>query len=202
MPRVRRISLGPYSIVDIRHFWPALSPAGTHDSFTDVNAIAIHHDAVLMAAGDRNYNGSTLDEDIQRLNADQRHAVSQGWGTISYHAAASPNGRTFYTLDLSHKGAHVGHHNGHLRGVVLLGDFTNRPPELKQLCAAGLAVALIRLALGRNVPIHPHSHWSSTSCPGGFWPNWMPQIDTFAHFHQRRLLDSRAASLATIPLTA
>lgn len=181
----RSIVRGGKRMADVRHLFT--DHARRLRSPDRISGIAAHHDGVVFEPGDRDYSGSTLDEDLARLWAIYRHALQKGWRRFPYHFAATPNGRTFYTLSLTSIGAHVRDRNSVLAGVVLLGNFEDEPPGDRQLCAAGVAIAATWRELGRLVTIRPHWGWAlrehPTICPGGSYPLWGGSLLSMTAYH-------------------
>jgi hypothetical protein len=180
----KRLAVGRLEIVDVRHLYPP-SPDGAVGRSRDssrLQGIAVHHDAAIMAPGDQNYDGSTLDEDLRRLDVIYNVGISRGWGGFPYHFVGSPNGRTFYTTDLSFFGAQVAGRNDTLVGVALMGLFTDAKPVPADLCGAALAIVSIWSIIGRLLDVKGHREWaldwSPTNCPGDTWWTW--QNDLFA----------------------
>jgi len=177
-PRV--LLVGGVEVVDVRHMFPTLGPAARLREKALLAGVAIHHDGVIMPAGDRDYSGSTLDEDLDRLAAIRQRGISQGWGGMPYHLVASPNGRCFQVLDLSCFGAHVAGRNDELLGVSLMGNFTYSHPGDLQLCAAARGLLAIWGWSGRLLPFKGHREWalpqSPTSCPGDTWWQWQSRL--------------------------
>ena len=189
--RPRELVIAGKRLVDVRHLFPTDGSAGRRRDIARVIGVAVHHDGVLMAPGDRNYSGGTLDEDIQRLYAIYNRGLQAGWGGFPYHLVASPNGRLFLCLDLSCFGAHVAQRNHELLGVSLMGNFMLEAPSTTQLCAAGLAVAVCWRDPFSPGAVEAHYQWARptwpTSCPGDTWPIWGPRLDQFAQLHDRSM---------------
>ena len=187
--RPLRFWLHGIEVVDVRHFW---EPSGSAARLKPAPAsgITIHHDGVLFEEGDRNHNGTTLDEDLQRLEAIHNACVANGWGSFCYHLVASPNRRLFYTLDLSYFGAHVARHNHELQGLALIGDFTRAEPNEGLLCTAGAGVVAIMRDIGQLVGIQGHTDWADrdwqTECPGKTWTSYQHELWTMVGIHARR----------------
>ena len=167
--------------------WPASHRRPLDEIIEDI----IHHDGSLLVPGDRDHNGTTMDEDVERIDADCRwfwqHQREIGEPINPerppYHLWVSPNGpRVYLCLDPTITGAHAGGHNRHSLGFVLLGNFVTRTPPLTQVAAAGGAVAASYRGLQRKVPISPHSRHlgQSTVCPGPLWPQWGPFVEYVA----------------------
>lgn len=180
MNGVGAVRLHGVRVADVRHFWPNDRPYLDHE---DVLAVVVHHDGVLMAPGDRDYSGSTLDEDLERIDAVHRHSVRQGWGNFPYHTMASPNGRAFLCRDLQRQGSHIYHRNWGTLSVSLMGDLTARRPPDAQLCAAAACIVLMLRRLGRLVVIPGHKDYAlpgfGTACPGDTWPGWRDRLLQF-----------------------
>lgn len=179
----RSFLLGGVEVVDVRHMFKTEGPAG-QPRFQDLLVgVAVHHDGVIMMPGDRDYSGSTLNEDLERLGAIHQRGISQGWGGMPYHLVASPNGRCFYTLDLNCYGAHVRKRNHQLVGMALMGNFTFSHPGDFQLCAAASALVAIWGWSGLLLPFKGHREWAlpayPTSCPGDTWWQWQNRLLVF-----------------------
>jgi len=182
--------LAGIQVADIRHFWTPSGTAARSAPLHDMIGINIHHDGVLMAPGDRDFNDTTLDEDLERIEIIHRHAIMQGWGHFPYHLVATPNGRLFYTVDLALYGAHIARRNHELKSIVILGNYMLDEPTPAALCAAGAAVTAILRARGGIFPVRPHLEWTrpghSTECPGDTWPFYLPKIWQAVAYHARR----------------
>ncbi|KKM95373.1 hypothetical protein LCGC14_1188970 [marine sediment metagenome] len=174
----RRMRVGRWEIVDIRNRYPIVH--AHRRSLSQVNVQVIHHDGVLMAPGDADFNGTTLDEDLERMDADYRWAIdTKNLGRFPYHMAATPNGRLFYTLDVGRIGAHVGGHNTRSNALVFLGSFLGqRRPTPEALCAGAKGLLIGWTWLGRLTPIEGHKEMpdQSTRCPGDGWHEWEREL--------------------------
>ena len=174
----RRMVVGPYEIVDVRNRYPVLTRYGR--SLSQVRRTVLHHDGVIMRAGDQDFDGSTLDEDLARMDADYRWSIDQNkFGRFPYHMAATPNGRLFYTLDVGLIGAHVGGHNTESTGLVFLGSFLgNRRPTKLAMCAGAKGLLIGWTWLGRLTQLDGHKevHGQNTRCPGDEWHLWGPEL--------------------------
>ncbi len=177
----KKIDLGAVEVVDVRGMFPTSEPAARLRQPAAVKGIAFHHDGVIMRAGDRNYSGSTLDEDLHRLATIWERGIAMGWGGMPYHLVASPNGRCFYTLSLNKMGAHVKRRNHELLGVAAMGDFTYSEPGNLQICALARAVLAIWTSRGKLLGGRGHREWalpiSPTSCPGDTWWSWQNRLE-------------------------
>jgi len=155
-----------------------------------LQAIAIHHDAAIMQPGDLDYSGDSLNEDLTRLGIIYRHGQGQGWGGFPYHFVASPNGRAFYTTDVSLFGATVAQRNHQLLGVALMGNFMLGQPGDLQLCAAARCIVATWGLTRRLVTYWGHRELAlpayPTSCPGDTWPAWSGKLLTYAAALARR----------------
>ncbi len=185
-----RFKIGRIEVADIRHFWAPTGSAGRPAPLDNMIGIDIHHDAVLMPAGDLDYSGSTLDEDLERIDIIHRHALASDWGHFPYQLVATPHGRLFYTVDLDLMGAHVARRNHEMKSICILGNFMTELPTPAALCAAGAAVTAILQARGGIFPIRPHLEWAlpgyGTLCPGATWASYFPQIWQAVAYHARR----------------
>lgn len=178
--RPRRGMLGGVEVVDVRHMFPTGGPAGRPRDRVLLRGVAVHHDGVIMAEGDQDYSGSTLDEDLARLAAIYQHGLNMRWGGMPYHLMASPNGRCFYTLSLECFGAHVARRNHELEGLALMGNFTYAHPGDLQLCAAARGLLATWGWLGELLPYKGHREWAlpafPTSCQGDTWWVWQNRL--------------------------
>ena len=172
------LRIGQARIWDVRSRFPPQpqTALGLPRDMDALLGIAIHHDGVLFPAGDRDFSGSTLDEDLERLQAIYQHGLDQGWGGFPYHMVASSNGRTFYTTAAGLWGAHVALRNDELLGLCLMGNFETATPLQPQLCAAGLGLVALWHLVGRLRDVRGHREWalreSPTACPGDSWWRW------------------------------
>ena len=180
MPDIARLTIGPLELVDARGLWPVVGSAARLRNPALLKGVAIHHDGVIFTAGDRDYSGDTLNEDLARLDAIYQRAVDQRWGRFPYHFVVSPNGRTFYTNDISHYGAHVASRNHELLGIALMGNFTASHPGDVLLCAAARALLAIWALTHTLYGFRGHREWalpsSPTSCPGDTWWTWQNRL--------------------------
>jgi len=175
-----RLLIGPLELVDVRHLYPPFAVGDATRAFALLKGIAIHHDGVTFTAGDRDYSGDTLNEDLARLDAIYQRAVDQRWGRFPYHFVVSPNGRTFYTNDIGYYGAHVASRNHELLGIALMGNFMTSHPGDVQLCAAARALVAIWSLTHTLYGFRGHREWalpsSPTSCPGDTWWTWQNRL--------------------------
>jgi len=194
MPIPTRLTIGPLELVDVRHPYPPFAPGDVSRDFGLLKGVAIHHDGVIFEAGDRDYSGDTLNEDLARLNAIYQRAIDQGWGRFPYHFVASPNGRTFYTNDISQYGAHVASRNHELLGIALMGNFVTSHPSDAHLCAAARALLAIWFLTHTLYGFRGHREWalpaSPTSCPGDTWRTWQDRLLIFTTALARHLFPS------------
>jgi len=158
-----RLSVGRLEILDCRLRYPPVAggSAGRPRDLTKLVGVAVHHDAVLFDAGDWNYNGSTLDEDLRRLDAIYQRGLDMQWGGFPYHFVCSPNNRVYYTQDVRHFGAQVAHRNHELVGV------------------AGMGISVYHFT-GRLLDVRGHREWAvapdPTACPGDTWWQWQRRV--------------------------
>jgi hypothetical protein len=128
--------------------------------------IAIHH----SVSGDYLSPAATQAEEFAQLQAIDRYHVSENFGGIGYHAAASASGRLYLLGDLDAARAHVAGRNHELLGLVAIGTFTSRLPGEEQLQAIQEGIRLLRKSAGRELPAKGHGAWAlpgeGTTCPG------------------------------------
>ena len=192
MPPPPLITVAGVDLYDVRSMYPP-QEGGAVARQRDpalLQAIAIHHDAVIMEAVGPDYSGDSLNQDLGRLTAIYNHGLAQGWGGFPYHFIASPNGRTFYTTDISTFGAHVAARNHQLLGVALMGTFMLSQPGDLQLCAAARCIVATWGLTHRLVTYWGHRELAlpayPTSCPGDTWPQWSHKLLTYAAALARR----------------
>jgi hypothetical protein len=152
-------------------------------SLNRITDIAVHHDGVLFEKGDRDYDGSTVDEDLARMDADARAAARFGWPDMPYHAIISPNGKAYYVRSTDLVGANVNRGNTPVIGVALMGDFSLRDPDIIAQQLAGVFIGAAFRGLWRPLRIRPHHDFDgqSTVCPGYHTDRWLPRIKRVAH---------------------
>jgi hypothetical protein len=146
---------GGLVVLDVRQLLPD-DAAGNRHMTEDTYAkryLAFHHDAVAFTGADADYDGSTIDEDLDRLRANylwhlDKNGMRTGkpdapwsWGGSGYHFAGPPTSGVVYLLgSLDTSRAHVSaagtpmlgtdhasitpNHIG--LGYVFLGNFSDR----------------------------------------------------------------------------
>ena len=181
-PTPTRLAIGKAEILDVRHLYQK-KPGGSTTRPRDIGRLrgfAVHHDGVIMEPGDRDYSGSTLNEDLDRLAVIYSVGINNGWGGFPYHFVVSPNGRTFYTCSVGVFGAHVARRNHELIGIAFMGNFVHHPPGQQQLCAGGLAVLSGFVFTGALRDVRGHREWAlpgeGTVCPGDTWWTWQHEL--------------------------
>ena len=158
-------------------------PTSHRRALSQIDLDVIHHDGVWFSAGDKNYNGTTVDEDIARMDADYRSAnerLNLSPSRMPYHLMGGPNGRLYYTLDSRAIGAHALNNNTHTIGVCTFGNFVNQQPTLIAQAVVGGACAITFRGLFRKVSIKGHYEVVSTECPGDTWPLWDDTVKIIA----------------------
>ena len=150
------------------------------------------------------------------------HALDRGWGDIGYNYLIDPNGVIYEGRAGGENvvGAHFSCRNGGTFGVCLLGDFTSRSPttaalsSLKKLLAwkadqlnidpegiarhSGTGLDLYRISGHRNGnDAYPDNSCTTTSCPGNFLYNLLPQVREDV----RRLIDPPLPTVRTLAAT-
>lgn len=175
----------PIRLWDIRHRYPVRSRRLRRE-LGQITSIAVHHDGVWFPRGDRNFNGTTVDEDLARMDADYRAANERlhlSPARMPYHLMGSPNAMLYYTLDSRYIGAHVHRGNTAAIGVAGFGDFSRRWPSLELIMVYGGAAVIIWRGLWRKIPIRGHYMYpnNATVCPGErTYPGWAPLVRNIA----------------------
>ncbi len=163
IPDLPTITLGGVTVYDAQVWFPDRSDGGAgavvfHPRTPEqVDEIAIHQDAVAFEDVDRNFNGTTIDEERTRMQASYNWHTKyypassavrgQGWNWpgMGYHLYCFPSGRIYLVGDLGTIRAHVAYRNTRGIGVVGAGEFMTHPPvgllvvALGQACAFGQA---------------------------------------------------------------
>jgi len=129
-----------------------------------IRYITVHHDGIgAFYEHDERASRERL-ESIRRFHRDDR-----GWGDIGYHYVIDRQGRIWEGRSVAYQGAHVGNHNEHNVGVMLMGHFEQQSPSERQLAAMQDHVSWLMRRY--NVPIgrvFTHREWETarTICPG------------------------------------
>ena len=176
---MREMTLGGHAVTSVLD---ELTSGFPTRALSEITGIAVHHDAGFFDGADKNFNGTTVDEEHKRIFAVHRmHVTSNGWEGIAYHLYVFPSGRIWYVGDLRTIRAHVAHQNTHLAGIVLAGDFTTNPPMLGSILGLANAIDAINIECGRPLPYKGHRQWVkpehlpqwATACPGDTFEKWL-----------------------------
>jgi hypothetical protein len=184
MPTVKLYGI---EVADVRYLFPD-APGASCSNFHPPEAIigiAQHHDGIIMPPGDADYNGTTLDEDMERLQAIYAYNLSR-LGGYPYQFTGSPNGRLFWCRSLETWGAHVGGMNDRLLGIAMMGDYRKAEPPVEGLCSLSLGYIALWRFLGHLSAVKGHGQWApgTTECPGPAL--WIPKALQFAAFNVAR----------------
>ena len=191
MPTVKLYGI---EVADVRYLFPdwpgtpeqrnSLSYIHTPDQ---VDGVSVHHDGEVMPPGDMDYNGSTLDEDMERLQAIYNWNYPR-LGGFPYQLVPSPHGRLFLCRNLETWGAHTGGENDHLQGMGLMGNYLNSEPPAVQLCAGSLGLIIFWRWRGQLLKAMGHRDWPNqwTECPGTMRSVWIDKMLRFAAFNAPR----------------
>ncbi len=142
---------------------------GRVNAMNGVNRITLHHEGWNTVSF---HDVSTTQDRLERIR--RNHVNNLGWGDIGYHYIIDRAGRLWEGRPIRYQGAHVGGHNEHNLGIMLLGNFDNQQPTQAQLQAMIQTVQVFRRRY--NVPAHrvvTHQEITPTACPGR---NLQPQI--------------------------
>lgn len=134
------------------------------------DGIAIHHTVGQTAFPDKNFNGTTMDEEIAHIVAINEYHITKGYGGFGYNGIAFESGRCYVVGQMNGARAHVANHNNHLLGLVAAGTFTDNAMPM------GLFLALARMVkaawvvygqvlVGGHMEFVTDPAWA-TSCPG------------------------------------
>ena len=186
MRRPEEVILGNKRLANVCQIFTVRPDKRFERDESKVDALAIHHDATVMVAGDLDYNGSTLDEDMDRIEAVwDYHSLTKGWGRIGYHGMVSPNGRAFLTLPPQWVGAHIHGRNRITDGLCFMGYLSRLPPTKQAICAMGVLIAAFWRYRGGFPNISGHRGFpnQSTECPGNTAPDWWGKMIEAAVYH-------------------
>lgn len=179
MPDFPRITLGDDKrFLTFNNLAGQLADGFPRRSVDKISGIALHHDAGFFDGADRNFNGTTEDEEYNRiLGVHRLHTVKNGWAGIGYHLYVFPSGRMWHVGDLLTVRAHVASRNTQLVGIVAAGDFSTRWPPLGTILAYANAIDAVNRQLRRPLPFAGHREWAvegwATQCPGDTFRQWI-----------------------------
>lgn len=204
-PNLPTIEFAGVTVYDARQWFPdQIGPPGAvvfhQRSLDQITGIAAHHDAVAFDDIDKNFNGTTIDEERARMAASYRWHTKffpqptplQGWNGrygwnwpgMGYHIYVFPSGRIYLVGPLETVRAHVAYRNTPLAGIVFAGDFTDELPAIGSVLAGGAAILWIWAQVERIIPTEGH-RWHAvegweTSCPGDTYAEWVPKLQETA----------------------
>ena len=185
MPQLPRIIVGGEEFIDCSSivqadFAPRARTVG----------VAIHHSVGASDFPDRNFNGTSEDEEIDHVLALEAFG-RQKWGSgLPYPAVIFQSARVYIVGQGGGQRAHVAKRNHELGGAVMAGTFTNanQRPTIGHIIGGGRFVKAMRALHGR-IPVDGHRHWAPadwpTACPGegGMWA--VTEIVRFADAMER-----------------
>ena len=158
------VQIGHLNAIDVRDLYPD-DPAYETRDLDVIDAKIIHH-SVTPAWGDP----------LAAIAAIYASHRRQGWSGIGYHLVVGWDGRIYLAGGAETIRAGVYGRNETSYHIVLLGDFTDATPDLRQLMAARRLLAELDYSLGRFIPTYGHRGYAGpgqgTACPGntfGFW---------------------------------
>lgn len=161
--------IGHLAIFDVRELFPTTYE---YRPLSQIKSISIHHEG----GGQTVEPDISIQEELGLLAAIHRYHLPPRFLGIAYPMVVFPSGRTYLTGDWDTIRYVVGwKHNPDTLSVLLHGDFTDQPPIPKQLEAARVLVANIRMQLGDGtLPVVGHQDIAAepTACPGRTWPEW------------------------------
>lgn len=175
-------------ILDIRRMFPDQQVWA--NTLRHKEGFAIHHDAVAFSGEDLDFNGSTLDESLERIRIIYDFHRNKGWNGIGYHYLIDPEGRIFLAGNEDTHRAHVSggyingvSHNDRLVGICFLGNYADREgpdgrpiaPLLDRPTPQAIKSMIwltqeVTDTLNRPMTIHPHKYYQNKACPGT-WAN-------------------------------
>lgn len=169
-----RIVIGGEEFIDISgivkaDFRPRVATVG----------LAIHHSVGSQDFPDRNFNGTSEDEEIEHIIALERFG-EQKWGSgFPYNGVAFLSARVYVVGQGAGQRAHVANHNHELEGLVFAGTFTeaNQRPGIGHIVGGGRWVKAKRVQRGNpRIRVDGHRNYVTdpgwaTACPGegGLW---------------------------------
>ncbi len=213
-PALPKIELGGIVVWDARKWFPYKGNGGAvvfrPRTMDQIEETAIHHDAVAFSGRDLDFNGSTVDEERDRMQASYNWHTKQwpnalvgggaqgwNWPGMGYHLYTFPSGRIYLVGEIDTIRAHVAYRNLPSTGIVGAGDFTRRKPQGLHIVAYAMAAAWSWLVRGAELPLSGHRVWAEmnppevrsawgTSCPGDTHGNWIPDVRRIANIEYER----------------
>lgn len=176
------IAGGTVRVYDVRYHFPDAEVwAATHEK----RGYAVHHDAVVLRDEDKNFNGTTLDESLDRLDVVYRYHLNFNgerpgeatWNGIGYHRMIDPSGRVFIT---GGSGTHRAHAKGWdpvaqatwnqtFIGYCFMGDHSAGSPPEAAMRAFCEVLQWETDRRGVSMILRPHKHLTpDTACPGSW----------------------------------
>jgi hypothetical protein len=138
-----------------------------------------HHSVAQTSFPDRNFNGTTMDEEIEHIKVINTFHVQQGYGGFGYNACGFESGRVYAVGNGTGARAHVANRNHELEGFCMIGTFTSADVPIGIKLAAGQwLVAKFRQHGLRQVHGHREdatAGWG-TACPGDGGMRALPDI--------------------------
>lgn len=113
------------------------------------------------------------DTSIERVA--KMHVEENGWPGIGYHIVINDKAGINLCNSLDTVSYHCGGHNTRSVGIALAGDFSHSLPTPYMLAQLSFAIDLVEFAVGRDLPVFPHSTFRPTECPGDPIRNYMKQ---------------------------
>ena len=105
--------------------------------------------------------------EMQVLRIYEQSHLSRGWRAIAYTGAVGNSGATYRLRGENPPGATKGH-NSYTRAWLWIGGGTQEP--------TGAAYASMKRLITN--PVHPHSYYRPTACPGDYWRDWITDFDS------------------------
>ncbi len=129
------------------------------------DAVVIHH----VGNTNKNINSAAI----------HRWHIENGWKGIGYHFVIRKNGTIERGRPLHTVGAHCYNQNEHTIGICVVGNFELARPTHEQFRAAerliGAVCNLYDIAPNEKT-VFGHKDFNSTSCPGTYLYQWIPDI--------------------------
>ncbi len=123
---------------------------------------------------------SAVDVDSTSQSIAEYHVGVLGWPGIGYHFVVHWGGIVDWVNDLEAMSYHVAGRNAECIGICIPGNWMRVPPPEAAIVAARRTVDLVRMQLGRDVPVVGHRDITlpghGSTCPGDTWQRWVPRV--------------------------
>lgn len=147
------------------------------------DGLAIHHSVGQTHFTDKNFNGTTEDEEVAHIIAIRDYTAAK-WGVgFAYNGCVFASGRVYVVRHGLGIRAHVAFQNHRLEGLCMIGTYNTQRPSDALIAGAGRWVKAKHSIYG-EIPVKPHRDWVapehkpqwSTACCGDAGVAAIPDI--------------------------